>query len=364
MNSKERILTTINHEEPDRVPLDAWLAPGLTDNLKQLFGLTAADGDWALPKRLGHDLLKSSMAGVCDGFSSTDHEERRIGDNLYQDKFGIQWRLKKHDYVSYCEFARHPLADPADYDAYRWPDPSTSEQQVLQECERLVARDGRDYAIMGSIPCTIFECAWYLRGLENLFMDLALRRDFAEELFERAAQYALVVSRRMAEVGVDIVWWGDDVSHELGPMMKPSDFRTLIKPRYAALVQEVHRVNKDVKTAFHSDGKIEWMLDDLADIGFDIINPLQPDANDVAAVKKRYGKRFTFWGNVDTRGVMSHGTAADVVAEVKHVLRTLAPGGGHIFCSNHTIQDTAGVLDRTLAYYWAFQQFNRYPLSV
>jgi uroporphyrinogen decarboxylase len=95
-----------------------------------------------------------------------------------------------------------------------------------------------------------------------------------------------------------------------------------------------------------------------------MINPLQPDVNNVTEVKKRYGKKLSVWGNVDTRTVMSSGTVEDVVSEVKHVLRTLSPGGGHVFCSNHGIQDTPRALDNILAFYWAFNQFKRYPIMV
>jgi uroporphyrinogen decarboxylase len=130
------------------------------------------------------------------------------------------------------------------------------------------------------------------------------------------------------------------------------------------MAQEVRKINKDVKIAFHTDGKVEWALDDLVEMGVDILNPLQPDVNDVALVKKRYGKHLSFWGNVDTRVVMTKGSAEDVVDEVKKVLRTLSPGGGHIFCSNHGIQDGPRALENVLAFYWAFSQFNRYPINV
>jgi uroporphyrinogen decarboxylase len=177
-------------------------------------------------------------------------------------------------------------------------------------------------------------------------------------------RYGLEISKKYAEMGVDIIWWGDDIAHERGPMMRPALFRKLIKTRYAYMTQEVRKIKPDIKIAFHSDGKIEWALDDLVEIGFDIINPLQPDVNDSAMVKQRYGKLLSVWGNVDTRTVMSQGSVEDVVNEVKHVLRTLSPGGGHIFCSNHGIQDTPRALDNILAFYWAFHQFKRYPILI
>ena len=156
---------------------------------------------------------------------------------------------------------------------------------------------------MGSVPCTIFEASWYLRGMESFLVDIVANQDFAEELLDRFMWYGLVVSKALVELGVDIIWWGDDIAEERGPLISPTHFRKLIKPRYATMVQEVRKVNKEIKIAFHTDGRIEWALDDLADIGFDILNPLQPDVNDVAGIKKRYGERFTFWGNVDTRRI-------------------------------------------------------------
>jgi len=96
----------------------------------------------------------------------------------------------------------------------------------------------------------------------------------------------------------------------------------------------------------------------------DIINPLQPDVNDTAAVKRRYGKRLTVWGNLDTRTVMSSGSVFDVVEEVKQTIRTLSPGGGHLLCSNHTIHSTPRAVENTIAYYWAAHAFRDYPINL
>jgi uroporphyrinogen decarboxylase len=146
--------------------------------------------------------------------------------------------------------------------------------------------------------------------------------------------------------------------------MSPALFRQMLIPRYARVIEELKGIDKEVKFAFHCDGKVEWALDDLVEIGVDIINPLQPDANDVPAVKRRYAKKLTVWGNVDTRTVMSKGSVSDVVEEVKKVIGTLSPGGGHLFCSNHIIQSTPRALENTIAFYWAAHTFRDYPIRV
>jgi uroporphyrinogen decarboxylase len=165
-------------------------------------------------------------------------------------------------------------------------------------------------------------------------------------------------------MGVDILWWGDDFSVESGPLMSPQLFRSLLKSRYAKVFRELKAMNRNLKIAFHCDGKVEWALDDLVEAGVDIINPLQPDANSVPAVKQRYGKSLTVWGNVDTRSVMSKGSVLDVIEEVKNTIRTLSPGGGHLLSTNHTVQATPRALENTIAFYWAAHTFRDYPIRL
>ena len=98
------------------------------------------------------------------------------------------------------------------------------------------------------------------------------------------------------------------------------------------------------------------------EIGIEILNPLQPDVNDVRRIKERYGKSLSFWGNVDTRRIMSSGSCRQVVQEVGNVIGSLGRGGGLILCSNHKIQAGPRALENVLAYYWAAGHLGKYPL--
>lgn len=363
MNSKERVLTAINHEEPDRVPIDIMIAPEVADILINTLCLDLESDPFALSKVLGNDILYGFL-GFCDGFSSIYKEERKIGENLYQDQFGIKWRSKSQKYGRYCEFAEHPLADIKKYDSYKWPDPLVAENEGIEMYKKLIDECGDEYAIIGSVACSMLEASWYLRGLENLLMDFYLNKDFVEELFDKTMAYTLRLSKKLVEMGVDIIWWGDDIAVEKGPLIDPKLYRELIKPRYAIMIQEVRKINKDIKIAFHTDGNIEWALDDLIEIGIEILNPLQPDVNDFSKIKKKYGDKLTFWGNVDTRHIMIDGSFVDVANEIKRIISILSPGGGHILCSNHTVQASPRAVDNTIAYYWAARQFGNYPINI
>ena len=218
MTPKERVLTALNHEEPDRIPLDVWIAPETAEILAKILHLDLASDPFALAKALGHDLLYCDI-GICDGFNSIYKEDRKIGPNLYRDSWGIKWKRVDHENGAYCEFVEHPLANDDAYAAYAWPDPMVAEKEALKSYEKVLASCGRQYAILGAVPCTILEAAWYLRGFDRFLMDLCNNRDFADELLERSMQYHLVVSRKLVEMGVDIIWWGDDVACETGPLV-------------------------------------------------------------------------------------------------------------------------------------------------
>jgi len=362
MNSKERVLTAIEHEEPDKIPLDIWLAPEVADKFAEMLNIDQSKDKFALLRALGNDMLWASI-GASEKFSTIYKEDKKIGDNLYLDDWGIKWKIQSHDYGVYGEFVEHPLADLKNYDNYKWPDPLVVEKEILNDFDNLIKIYGKEYAILPNLTCTVWEGSWYLRGLENLLVDLYKNKDLAIEIFDHMMNYHLVIAKELTRMGVDIMWIGDDVANENGPYMDPKMYREMLKPCHAHIIQEVKKINKNIKIAYHSDGKIEWLLDDLIDIGVDIVNPLQPDANNVSEVKKKYGKKLTFWGNVDTRNIMSRGSCIDVVEEVKKVIKTLSPGGGFILCSNHVVQSTPKAVDNTIAYYWAANKFRNYPLS-
>jgi len=363
MTSKERVQMAINHQEPDKVPLDSWMAPEVADELVKILNVDTTSDPYALGKRLGNDFFYRAV-GFCEGFSTIYDPTKKIGENLYQDDFGIQWSYKRQSHGGYCEMVHHPLADKSDYASFKWPDPLVVSKVGLEENRALIKRDGKQYGIIGAVACSMLEGAWYLRGLDNFLMDVAADLDFANDLLDHTMNHSLALSKELVKMGVDILWWGDDFSFESGPIMQPDLIRKLLMPRYARVFQELRKIDRNVKIAFHCDGKVEWALDDLIDAGVDIINPLQPDANDVPAAKKRYGKKLTVWGNVDTRHVMSHGSVTDVVEEVKNVIRILSPGGGHLLSSNHTIQATPRAVENTIAFYWACHSFRDYPIRL
>jgi hypothetical protein len=169
---------------------------------------------------------------------------------------------------------------------------------------------------------------------------------------------------KAVELGADIIWLGDDVGTQDNMLIAPELWRKHLKPRYAKIFKRLKEANKNVYIAFHTDGYVEPIIPDFIEIGLDILNSLQPDCNDLASIKKKYGMHLSFWGAVDVQHVLPFGSAKDVIDEVKARLRQLARGGGFLICASNEIEPSARVIDNIFTYYWALEKFGRYPLCI
>ena len=354
MNPKTRLMMALDHKEPDRVPLDLWFTSEVEDRLSAEFdGLRGAE----LRVALGHDLVMTSSPNIGASYELPGTPEE------YVCEWGVRWKWVTNPAGGrYTEAVGHPLAGHQDLASYRMPDPlGQSCQPIYQEARELVERYGRTHAIFGSLYQTIFEAAWLLRGLERLLMDLAINKDFAHELFERLTAYSLVAGKEMVAQGIDVLWLGDDFGTQRTMLISPKMWREFIKPRYARLITAFKAQNPNLKIAYHCDGFFEPIIPELIEIGLDVLNPVQPLSMDPAEIKRKYGRKLSFWGTVDTQRTFPFGSPEDVSSEVRERLRTVAPGGGLILCSSHRVQPDASI-ENIEAFYRTAREYGAYPI--
>jgi uroporphyrinogen-III decarboxylase len=185
---------------------------------------------------------------------------------------------------------------------------------------------------------TIFETAWALRGLEALLMDMLADPDLADAVLDIPFNYHLAAARKLAAMGVDMLWTGDDVGAQHSMLMSPETWRRFLKPRMARLIAEVKAIRPGLKVAYHSDGNIEAIIPELIEIGVDVLNPIQPASMDPAALKRLYGDRLCFWGTMDEQNTLPFGTPEDVRREVRQRIETVGRSGGLIIGPTHHVQ--------------------------
>ena len=348
MTSKERVQIALAHEEPDRVPLDLWTFHEVNKALLQATGKNDINDAFV---SLGHDVLMSTI-GINSGLWSLE--------DGYIDPWGIQYKMVPHaeGKGKYMEFDKHPLAgDVSKLNSYKAPDPDSPEQ--YEEISGIIKKYGNTHSIIGCLVGSVFEGPWYLRGMEQFLQDLILNKDYVHQLCDIVMEFHRKAQLNLVKMGCDIICHGDDVGGQNNMFISPDIWREFVKPRYGILFQECKEINPEVRIALHCDGQIEPILDDLVEVGVEILNPIQPLSMDPGRLKQRYGTKLSFWGGVDNQEVIPFGTSEEVEKEVQLRLRQLAPGGGYIINASHRVQSTTS-MDNVWAYYEAVRKHGSY----
>ena len=332
--------------------MDLWLTPEVEQMLMREVG---ESDPFELRVKLGHDCLMT-IVGIVASFYLSDEPE-------YVDPWGLTWRrvAVADGQGSYTEMVGRPLAgDDAKLASYRAPDPEEPGQ--YREAAALIARYGDTHSIVGGVLGSVFEGPWYLRGMDQFLLDLLTNKDYAAHLMDLVMQFHLKAGLKLIEMGCDLILAGDDFGTQDRLLISPSLFREFVKPRYGALFDAYKKANPGVKIATHICGFIEPIIEDLVEVGVDVLNPVQPLCMDPARLKRRYGQRLSFWGAVDDQRVLPLGSPEDVEQEVRLRLRQLAPGGGYILCASHNVQPSTPV-ENIRAFYAASERYGRYPIS-
>ncbi len=348
LNHRDRVLAVINHEVPDRLPIDLGGSPASGINLhayqrlKRYLGLPGptrvqtersllAWPDDAILELFDVD-LRLVVANTAEDSSQRGifSEAMYAVEAEYTDIWGVVRRRPPHGhyYVVRSPFEKEDLR-LADLDAHPWPSPQETDVVGLwQEAERL--RRETDCALVVHVPGRIFSFGQFMCGFANWLVQLKVNPEFCEALLDRglAIQFAMA-EETLRAVGdaVDILYLADDYGMQTGPLISPELFRHIFKPRMARLIQFL-RERSRAHIAFHSCGSVYALIPDFIDVGVEILNPVQVSAADMdtARLRREFGHRLVFWGGVESQHTLPHGTPADVRAEVTRRIQDLGPG--------------------------------------
>lgn len=338
MTSRERVLAALAHKPTDRVPRLLYEeAIGYTPAIEQLLRERCA------PQSPG-DFFDMDITSVT--FNPTVLPRERFAEWLGKDaevalasgavdEWGVWWKAGGFHHFAHIESPLRGMQDEQRIREYPWPDLDQAYRfdQLRQRVEAIHAKGRAVAAYAGSV----LEQSWYIRGLEDLMMDMLSAPDIAHYLFERTAALQQHVAEQFARAGVDIIITGDDVAGQNGLLFSRATWREFLQPRLAATVRAVKRANPAAYVFYHSDGNVASLIPDLIETGIDILNPIQPECMDPAAIKRQYGDRLSFWGTVSVQQTMPFGTPDDVRAEVRARIRDVGRGGGLILAPAHVL---------------------------
>lgn len=361
LSPRQRVRLALNHEIPDRVPIDlggfqtgihkgAYVA--LIEHLGIHDSISIMDAVQQLARPCEEVLQRFHVdtrylcAHAPDGFKGGIIQNRRDGRLWHdlRDEFGVIWSMPD-DQPLFMDISYHPLARASTADVASYPFPRGNDPTRFTGVreQALKLRNETDYAVCTGIGGVVYEYCWYMRGLEQWFIDMIENPAFCEVLLDRMLQYWKdFYTGFLGQVGdlVDVVMIGDDLAGQRGPLFDPVFYRRVVKPRQKALVQHIKRLTQ-AKVWYHTCGACSLYIPELIDNGVDVVNPVQIGLEDMdpTSLKVRFGSRISFWGGgIDAQHVLPFVSPAEVREHVRTNMAAFMPGGGYVFNNVHNIQ--------------------------
>ena len=381
MTPRERVVAALNHEEPDRVPIDLGgiLASINTYTYEPLLAdVGIHDGksdaviseEWSTVPKPSEKLLEKWNVDFRRVWLGSPDNYEPIVDKEEQttiDEWGLTWKR----FGRYNEFINPPLegADISDVLAYDFPDTDDpGRYRGLEEWVRSLY-DDTDYAVVaGHSMFGVFELGCWLCGFNDFLPRLAIDKKFVRILFDRILEVQKAIFGKYIDlVGpyVQMIETADDLGQQYNSMMSLDTYKEMIKPYHKEYLRYIKDKAPHAKIFMHSCGSVHNLIPDLIDNGVDVLNPIQPTARNMEAwrLKKDFGDRLSFHGGIDVVDVLPKQTENAVKNYVEDTMRTLGEGGGYILAASHNIQDDTPPKN-IIAMYEAGIEYGKYPLDV
>ncbi len=351
MKSRERILAAINHQQPDRVPLD-------------LGGNVSTFTAEAYRKMLDFLSIKDAATAATDFFTVIDIDERVLErfhidvrrvwlnppDDYRQepDSHGMwhdEWGIKRTVSAGYSEIVENPLRNASVADLDRFPFPNPDDPGRLRGLKERVEYlyNETEYAISAAYPFGgILELACWLRGMDAFMMDMAARSNFAFALLDKITGVMLRLYSQFLDIAgpyAQIFETADDYGMQTGPLISPAMYGNILAP-YQRMIIEIIHAKSDAKIFHHSCGSIIPLVPKLISTGVDILNPIQPLAKNMEPeyLKEKFGEQIVFHGGICVQELLPNGSPEEVRAETLRRIEILGSGGGYILAPAHNIQ--------------------------
>jgi uroporphyrinogen decarboxylase len=380
MNSRERVWMALNHNEPDRIPIDAGSTVVTSihleayERLKNFIGIKGGkveviDYMQQLAK-LEEEVLERFHVDTRRLTIKPAQGWKKVSENLFQNEWGI--KFSKPSSSHYYEMVEHPLAHTniKELSDYPWPNPYDPRriEGLEREAKRLYYETSYAIVLRAGLIESCFAFPSWLRGYAQFYKDLVSNKEFINALLDELFNFIkALVDMVLQLVGkyVQVVMVGDDLGTQQGPLISPKLYKNLIKPRQKELYTFIKK-RTDAKLLLHSCGSIYRFIADFIEVGVDALNPIQVSAQemDTKRLKTQFGNKLAFWGGgCDTQHILPFGTPTQVRAEVKKRIKDLAPGGGFIFAPVHNIQYDVSP-ENICALYDAAYEWGKYPLRI
>jgi len=355
MTNRENVLRALRRDIPERVPFEFVLCPSHVDELEKKTGTRDYLEYYGFPIRYVELTATKKITDFTKYYNYIPSNATPLSWNAEWGIYGVNSRFAHFQKMlhpmqklqSEDEILKYPFPDfNADY---RWEGFEIKVSDLI----------GRDLIAVAFMQMTIFEIAWYLRGMENFMVDMIENEPFANALLDEITKIRIGMAEKYAKSGVDILMLGDDVSTQLDMMMNPDLWRKAIKPRLASVIRTAKSNKPDILVFYHGDGNLQKIIPDLIEIGIDILNPVQPECMVPVKVKELYGDRLSFWGTLGTQTTLPFGKPKEVKETCRNLIEKVGKGGGLLLAPTHMVEPDVP-WDNVEAFIEAVKEYGEY----
>ena len=334
MTNRENILRALKRDNPGSVPFEFVLCPSKLEEFKIRTGAVNYQDYYKFPLRYIELNPTIKNTDFTKYYKNLPAKAQLLS---WNPEWGV---MSVKGSVAHFEEMLHPMENfEAVEEILAYPFPDYLEDYRWEGfAEKVKSVKEKDLLPVAFMQMTIFEIAWYLRGMDNFMVDMLTNEDFAESLLEKITVIRTGMAERYAKAGIEILMLGDDVSTQLDMMMNPELWRKMLKPKLKRIIEAAKENNPDILIFYHGDGNLQKIIPDLIEIGVNILNPVQPECMNPAEIKKLYGDKLSFWGTLGTQHTMPFGSPEEVTKTCKELIETVGLGGGLLLAPTHTIE--------------------------
>ncbi len=333
MTQRENFFSLLRRQGFEHVPVEFVLCPALQKTFREKTGCDDYQEYFKFPWRMVEDIrLKDT-----DKEKYKQYYKKPLAHDALIDIWGVGHEPSPNS--NHMTYMRHPLENMStieELEAYPYPDFSNGDNS--HQAKQVADIKSRDLVAIGDMQMTIWECAWYMRSMPEIMMDMMEEDEKAEFMLDKATEISLIRAKSYANAGVDVLFIGDDIGMQSSVMMSEELYCQWIKPRLKKIIDEVKEINKDIIIFYHSCGFITPFIPHLIEVGVDVLNPIQSECMDFDEIHRLYGDKISFHGTIGTQTTMPFGSVEDVKKAVNENLDIAGEKGGLMVAPTHMLE--------------------------
>ena len=336
MNKRENLISLYRRKGYEKVPFSFDLCPSLMKKFREIYGAEANPAEtFDFAARSVRDGILRPQDMDVSRFEKY-YTDLKPGSTI--DTWGVGHEPGSSAAV-HMTYMRNPLKNCESVSEMEdYPFPDYTKADYSHQKGRVEEIHGKGLAACGSMQMTIWEAAWYMRGMEELMMDMLEEDEKADYILDYVTKQSMHRAAKYAEAGCDMIFLGDDVGMQHSIMMSERLYCDYLKPRLKQVIDAARAVNPEILILYHSDGYVEPFIPHLIEIGVDVLNPIQPECMDFKKIHDQFGDRMSFNGTIGTQTTMPYETPEGVRRKVFENLEIAGEKGGLLPCPSHLIE--------------------------